>query len=92
MNSLLKQKFVVIDVETTGLDYLNDRITEIALIKIENNKIIEEFSSLINPERFIPPFITELTGITNELVFNKPKFIDIIPKIKDYLNSDEMGF
>jgi DNA polymerase III subunit epsilon len=88
LNSLLKQKFVVIDVETTGLDYENDRVTEIALIKVENNKVKQEFSSLINPEKFISPYITELTGITNELVFNEPKFIDIIPKIKDYLNSD----
>ncbi|MEJ5306303.1 MAG: exonuclease domain-containing protein [Ignavibacteria bacterium] len=78
-------KFVVCDVETTGLNPVTDRIIEIALVKIENLKIVDKFSTLINPETFIPPFITKLTGIRNEDVFDAPKFSDIVLRVRDFL-------
>jgi len=64
-------KFVICDVETTGLSPVYDRIIEIALIRVEKLKIVDKFTTLVNPEIFIPPFITNLTGIRNEDVFEK---------------------
>jgi len=84
-NSLENLSFVVCDLETTGLNPVLDRIIEIALIRIENFKIVDKFSTLINPEVFIPPFITQLTGIKNEDVFFAPKFSEIILTIRDFL-------
>jgi DNA polymerase-3 subunit epsilon len=86
MSKLIEEaKFVVCDVETTGLNPVYDRIIEIALIRIEKLKIVDKFSTLINPETYIPPFITRLTGIRNEDVFNAPKFNDIVLKVRDFL-------
>ncbi|MGH2574766.1 MAG: exonuclease domain-containing protein, partial [Ignavibacteria bacterium] len=78
--------FIVVDVETTGLNASHNRITEIALVKVLNGEIVSEFSSLVNPEQFIPPYISALTGITNELVYDKPKFEDVIPNIRTFIN------
>ncbi len=86
MNTSLENiSFVVCDVETTGLNPVTNRIIEIALIKIENFKITDKFTTLINPEIFIPPFITQLTGIRNEDVFTAPRFSDIINEITKFL-------
>lgn len=81
----------VIDVETTGLSANYNRITEIALVKISDGKIISEYSTLINPEQFIPPFITELTGITNDLVYGKPTFGEIYPEIKNKIETSAVA-
>lgn len=64
--------YCVIDLETTGLSFLYDDILEIGILKVHDNKIIETYNQLINPNHPIPEFITELTGITNEMVMNKP--------------------
>jgi len=84
-NSLENIPFVVCDVETTGLNPVFNSIIEIALIRLENFKVVDKFSSLINPQSFIPPFITELTGIRNEDVYNSPKFSDVALNIRDFL-------
>jgi len=83
--SIEDAKFVVCDVETTGLSPIYDRIIEIALIRIENLKIVDKFTTLVNPETFISPFITQLTGIRNEDVFLAPKFSDIALKVREFL-------
>ena len=57
-------KFVVVDVETTGLSTAEDKITEIGAVRIENGEEVDSFSMLIDPERVIPEKVTELTGIT----------------------------
>lgn len=88
MNTPLdKAKFVVCDVETTGLNPRFDSIIEIALVKIENLNIVDKFSTLVNPERPIPYFITQLTGITNSHVQNSPTFSEISFRIKDFLKN-----
>jgi DNA polymerase-3 subunit epsilon len=84
MNSISDTTFIVLDVETTGLSAVHDRITEIGMVKICNGKIVSEFSTLVNPQMYISSYITELTGITNEMVYDKPTFEKIIPKIKDF--------
>jgi DNA polymerase-3 subunit epsilon len=71
----IKKEIVVFDLETTGLDTANDRIIQLAAIKYkpDSNKS-EEINMTFNPERPIPAFITELTGISNEQVADKPTF------------------
>lgn len=85
--SVDKTSFVVVDVETTGLSARNERIIEIALVKVENLKIVEKFSSLINPQRTIPSFISMLTGITNSDVKDAPMFHQIFPKISEQVEN-----
>ncbi|HSV88075.1 MAG TPA: exonuclease domain-containing protein, partial [Bacteroidales bacterium] len=64
-------------VETTGGNPFRDKITEIAVLVHDGNQIVEEFVSLINPERKIPGFISRMTGITDEMVMRAPKFYEI---------------
>lgn len=84
-------KFIVCDVETTGLSPYLNRIIEISLVKIENGELTDSFSTLVNPEQFIPPFITAMTGIKNEDVINKPTFREISDKIYNYIFNGEQN-
>ncbi len=81
----LDEDFIVFDIETTGLSPQNDRITEIGAVKIKNGEIIETFSELINPKISIPDNIQKLTGITNNMVFNKPLIKEILPKFVEFI-------
>ncbi|MBU9714627.1 ATP-dependent DNA helicase DinG [Evansella tamaricis] len=75
-------RFVIIDVETTGVAFTKgDRIIQIAYVVIQNNIIVDRFSAYINPERDIPPFIQSLTNITPNLVKEAPLFGEIVPKL-----------
>lgn len=74
--------FVIVDIETTGLDCNKDKIIEIAACKICNKEIIDEFSSLVNPGIDIPKEIEELTGISNEMVAESP---DIKTVLKQFI-------
>jgi DNA polymerase III subunit epsilon len=74
--------FAIIDVETTGHANYQNRITEIAIIRHDGVKVIETFESLVNPQCWIPSFITNLTGITNEMVRNAPTFEDIADEVR----------
>lgn len=73
--------YAVIDIETTGGSARHERITEIAVYIHDGTTIVEEYSTLVNPERNIPYFITSLTGITNEMVEDAPKFYEVAKKI-----------
>lgn len=80
-------KFVVIDLETTGnLPKKGDKIIQFAAVVIENECITERFSSLINPQKPIPTFIEELTGINDEMVKDAPLFSEIAEKITALLD------
>jgi len=74
-------KYSVIDIETTGNNREGQKIIEIAIINYDGNEIEEVWSTLINPERCISLFITNLTGITNEMVADAPKFYEVAKKI-----------
>lgn len=73
--------YSIIDIETTGGNAPYHRITEIAIIVHDGVKVIDEFSTLINPERSIPWNITRLTGISDGMVKDAPRFCDIAKKI-----------
>ena len=72
-----EQDYVVVDVETTGGWASGDRITEIGAVKIRNHQVVDEWHSLINPQRAIPAKITQITGITNEMVCGAPILAEI---------------
>jgi len=76
-----RQMYAIIDIETTGGSSKLEKITEIAVYLHDGKEITGEFVSLINPERTIPYFITNLTGISNEMVENAPRFFEIAKKI-----------
>jgi DNA polymerase-3 subunit epsilon len=73
--------FAIIDIETTGNTYKYGQITEIAIYQHNGSEITDSFSSLVKPEMDIPLFITRLTGISNEMVANAPRFYEIARKI-----------
>ena len=73
--------FAIIDVETTGGQPFTDKIIEIAIILHDGNQVIEKFETLINPERQIPANISVLTGISNEMVREAPKFYEVAKRI-----------
>ena len=81
-----EQVYVVVDVETTGGRAGAHRITEIGAVKIQGGQIIDEFQTLINPERSIPPFITGLTGITQDMVKDAPTFEDIAEAFAEFMS------
>ncbi|WP_352404503.1 PolC-type DNA polymerase III [Sporanaerobacter acetigenes] len=81
----LNTEYVVFDIETTGFSPINNKITEIGAVKIKNGEIIDRYSQLINPEVPIPEKIVDLTGITDELVRNKPTIDNILPGFYNFI-------
>ena len=76
---------VAIDLETTGLDPLKDAIIEIAAVRFSGTRVEAEWTSLINPARAIPALITQLTGITNDMVRNAPPIKAVIQELADFI-------
>ena len=83
---LLSNTYVVFDLETTGLDLMNNGITEIGAVKIVNGVITEQFTSLIKPDYRITEEITKITGITDELVKDAPKISTVIPDFMKFID------
>jgi len=79
------QIYVVVDVETTGGRAETHRLTEIGAVKVQNGEIIDEFQTLLNPERHIPNTITRLTGINHDMVKDAPLFKDIAQDFADFM-------
>ena len=75
--------YCILDIETTGLSFRSDKITEIGVLKYKNGEIIDTFETFVNPEIDIPENITKITGITNEMVKDAPKKEEAI---KDFIN------
>ena len=89
----LQKPMVVFDLETTGLDLVKDRIIQISYIKVYPNGNEERGDELINPERPIPQMITELTGISDDDVKDKPTFKELAQTIADkFTGCDFAGF
>ncbi len=88
--SLDQTIMVSLDIESTGLDQRTDRIIEIGAVKFRGHQEIEQYSTLINPGRDIPPFITELTGISNQDVADAPSIGDVLPGLIEFLGDYPM--
>lgn len=87
MKRLDRQVFICMDCETTGLDVNKDRIIEIAITKFTFNEVLEEFETLINPEKPIPAESIKIHHITDEMVQRAPKMEDVLPKVLEMLGS-----
>lgn len=78
--------YTLIDIETTGLDPQYDSIIEISAIEIINNEPVESFTSLIYCEEHIDEFVTEMTGITNDMLSEAPRIQYVLPRFKDFIS------
>lgn len=85
--SLLKflDQYIVLDLETTGLHPTYDEIIELAAIKYSNGSKVDEFTTLVKPDNEIDEYITQLTGISNEMVMHAPKIEAVLPKLKSFV-------
>jgi DNA polymerase III subunit epsilon len=79
---LREESFVVVDVETTGgSPWRGHRVTEVAAVRVQGGRIADTFSTLVNPERPIPAMITGLTGITQQMVADQPRFAQVARQV-----------
>ena len=69
--------YAIIDIETTGGKFNEEGITEIAIYKFDGHKVVDQFISLVNHEKPIQPFVVNLTGISNKMLINAPKFYEV---------------
>ncbi len=79
-------EFVVFDLETTGLNPVNNEIIEIGAVKLKEGKVVDEFSSMVKPERNIPAKITEITGIDDSMVQDAEPFEKVFKKFIDFMD------
>lgn len=82
----LPSKLVFLDTETTGGSLRTDRVIEIGMLRVENGKVVKKLNSLINPERYVPPEIEMLTGITGAMVDTAPTFFSLKDQILEMLD------
>ncbi len=76
-----KKLYAILDIETTGGKFNEEGITEIAIYKFDGHKVIDQFISLVNPERPIQPFVEKLTGINSAMLKSAPKFYEVAKRI-----------
>ncbi|CAG9622623.1 exonuclease domain-containing protein [Sutcliffiella rhizosphaerae] len=87
----MKQRYVVLDLETTGNSpKKGDKIIQVGAVLIENGEIVERFASFVNPECIIPPFIEQLTNITQQMVDRAPTFKQIAPMLNEMLHGSSL--
>ncbi len=77
----MTRKYAIVDIETTGGHLRRDKITEIAIVLYDGKQVIETFQSLIHPGRSIPSHISRLTGITDEMLVDAPRFYEVAKKV-----------
>ena len=83
---LKETTFVVIDLETTGgAPHLGAGITEIGAVKVRGGEVLGEFKTFIDPQHPIPGYITDLTGITDEMVFQSPTIREVFPSLLEFM-------
>jgi len=78
--------YVMLDLETTGGNPVSDRIIEIAAVRVEEGREVARWSTLVNPGRWVSPFIASLTGIDNAMVADAPRFEAVAPRLLELLD------
>ena len=86
---LSETTFVVVDLETTGGSPASSEITEIGAVKVRGGEVLGDFKTFINPLQAIPDFITELTGITDEMVKDSPIIDEVLPDFFHWCGSHQ---
>ena len=76
--------YCVFDLETTGLSFRTEKITEIGIMKIKNGEVIDSFSTFVNPEKPIPQKVIDVTNITDDMVKDAPKIEEVLPKVLEF--------
>lgn len=84
----LPKDYVVFDIETTGLYPKSDQIIEIGAIKVRDNEVVEEFDTLVKPDRPVSGFITNLTGISNDDLKDARNIEEVLPEFLSFVNED----
>lgn len=87
----LNAECIVFDIETTGLSVQTCGITEIGAVKIQGGKVLDRFNTFVNPERPIPPEISELTGITDDMVKDAPKVSEALSSFFVFIGNEKTG-
>lgn len=80
-----RSRFVALDIETTGLDQVDDEIVEIGAVRVINGQITDRFSQLINPNRRMPEDVTAINHITDEMLAGKPMIYEIMPDLLEFI-------
>ncbi|HUD11937.1 MAG TPA: exonuclease domain-containing protein [Candidatus Saccharimonadia bacterium] len=86
MSYVLHQPLVFVDIETTGGSHFTSRVLEVGVVRVENAQIVAKYRTLLQPDEDIPPWITSLTGITDEDVSDAPRFTDIADELAEILD------
>lgn len=84
----LRQDYCIVDIETTGYNPGWDEIIELCAIKVRNGQIEDKFVSLVKPNNTVPNYITEMTGITSEMVATAPSLKEILPHFINFIGED----
>jgi len=88
ISNRIVNNFVVLDFETTGFSPSKDKIIQVAALRYQDFKLVDQFVSFINPEVSIPYRIQALTGISNLDVLHAPRAIELIPELIQFINGD----
>src|SRR3982751_2606436 len=86
VSSLLNQPLVFVDIETTGGSHFTSRVLEVAVVRVEQNRVVGSFQTLLQPDEPIPPFITKLTGIADDDVAGAPRFAQVSDELSEILD------
>ncbi len=84
----MTKDYVCVDIETSGVQSKWDRIIEIGAVKVRDGKVVDTFSKLIYPGRNVSPYITALTGITNDMLLGQPEIEEVLPQFIEFAKDD----